>query len=360
MTDTTWMIQPVWKGSIVNRETMAMIMEDGSCRATFARMPKKVLKVESYDFSIEYEEGKDYRIEGDKLVLTEDSRIPSTSWDRFLLPDRETALKDQAESPSKFAYAPIETTDGRYVTIFPIGNPRYVTDWQIAVTYETDEVWKEYAPEASLHKLPRLAQKLEKKEAVTIVLYGDSISEGFDCSGKYNMAPYQPIWGEILIDSLRRRFDSEITFHNPSAAGMDSDWALANLQERVNVHHPDLVILGWGMNDRCSGEEYAEKTVRLMNAVLAENPQTEFVLMASSLANELTHTAPYWFCGNQKDHGKNLEPLCKEGVVLADIGRMQSALMQKKRYIDMTGNWLNHPNDYLARVQAQIVDAILS
>lgn len=360
MMDTAWMIEKVWSGTRVNRETMAMIEEDGICQATFARSPKKVLKVESYDFEKTYEEGKDYRIEGDKLVLTADSRIPYTTWDTFLLPDKETALKDQAESSSKFPYAPIETTDGRYITIFPIGNPGYVTKWQVAVTYETEEDWKGYTPEPSLQKLPRLAKKLAAKEPVTIVLYGDSISEGFDCSGKYNMPPYQPIWGEILIESLRSRYDSEIIFHNPSAAGMDSDWALSNLQERVNVHHPDLVILGWGMNDRCSGEEYAEKTLKLMEAVLSENPEAEFVLMASSLANELAHTEPYWFCGLQKDHGRSLEPLCKDGVVLADIGRMQTDLMQNKRYIDMTGNWLNHPNDYLARVQAQVVDAVLS
>ena len=28
---------------------------------------------------------------------------------------------------------------------------------------------------------------------------------------------------------------------------------------------------------------------------------------------------------------------------------------REKRYIDITGNWLNHPNDYLARILAQVV-----
>ena len=28
---------------------------------------------------------------------------------------------------------------------------------------------------------------------------------------------------------------------------------------------------------------------------------------------------------------------------------------KEKRYIDITGNWLNHPNDYLARILAQVV-----
>ena len=143
-------------------------------------------------------------------------------------------------------------------------------------------------------------------------------------------------------------------------AGVDSDWALENLQERVNVHHPDLVILGWGMNDRCTGEEYGVKTRKLIDGIRTANPEAEIVMIASSLANELTATPPYWFCANQKDHGSSLAPLCREGIVLADIGSMQKELMKQKRYIDLTGNWLNHPNDYLARVQAQIVNTVLS
>lgn len=273
---------------------------------------------------------------------------------------KEEALKDQESSPSKFECAPIATTDGRYVTVFAIGNPEYVTKWQICVTYETEEMWQGYAPEPSLSKLPTVSEKLAKGEPVTVVLYGDSISVGFDCSGIYNVKPYQPIWGDLVIESLRERFQSPITFHNPSVAGVDSDWALENLQERVNVHHPDLVILGWGMNDRCSGEEYAVKTKRLIEKIKEENPKAEIVLMASSLANALTATEPYLFCANQKDHGRCLKDLCKEGIVLADIGSMQTELMKKKRYIDLTGNWLNHPNDYLARVQAQIVNTVLS
>lgn len=360
MTDTSWMLAPVWNSDIVYCETMAMIEENGVCEANFLRKPSKIIKVESYDRTVTYEQGKDYEVVGDKLVLTKGSTIPHTTWDTFLLETKEQALKDQEESPSQFGCAPIETIDGRYVTVFAIANPQYVTRWQIVVTYETEEKWQGYAPEASLCNLPVVSEKLSKGEPVTIVLYGDSISVGFDCSGIYNQEPHQPIWGELVIESLRKRFASPITFYNPSVAGVDSDWALENLQERVNIHHPDLVILGWGMNDRCSGEEYAEKTKKLIDKLKAENPKVEIVMMASSLANELTATPPYWFCANQKEHGNCLKALCKEGIVLADIGCMQTEVMKKKRYIDITGNWLNHPNDYLARVQAQIVNTILS
>ena len=38
-----------------------------------------------------------------------------------------------------------------------------------------------------------------------------------------------------------------------------------------------------------------------------------------------------------------------EGVGVADVQFVQTQLMKKKTYLDLTGNFLNHPNDYLAR-----------
>ena len=38
---------------------------------------------------------------------------------------------------------------------------------------------------------------------------------------------------------------------------------------------------------------------------------------------------------------------------------MHASLLEKKRYADMTGNNVNHPNDYLARVYAPTLFATL-
>ena len=44
-----------------------------------------------------------------------------------------------------------------------------------------------------------------------------------------------------------------------------------------------------------------------------------------------------------------------ECVGVADVQFVQTQLMKKKTSLDLTGNFLNHPNDYLARIQAQTV-----
>lgn len=150
-----------------------------------------------------------------------------------------------------------------------------------------------------------------------------------------------------------------ICFHNTSVSGMDTEWAIAHAKERVCAYHPDLVILGYGMNDRCDGTQYAEKTMRLIGAIREDCPQTEFVLIATTLPNPLTATPPMYFCSHQEEYSQSLKALCQEGIVLADVQALQKEVQKKKRYIDLTGNLLNHPNDWLAGMQAQVVAATL-
>ena len=45
----------------------------------------------------------------------------------------------------------------------------------------------------------------------------------------------------------------------------------------------------------------------------------------------------------------------KAGVVVADMTTFHEALLAQKRYCDMTGNNVNHPNDFLARAYAQVL-----
>jgi hypothetical protein len=45
----------------------------------------------------------------------------------------------------------------------------------------------------------------------------------------------------------------------------------------------------------------------------------------------------------------------QEGVVVADMTTMHQDLLKRKAFIDMTGNNVNHTNDYLSRVYAQVI-----
>ena len=154
---------------------------------------------------------------------------------------------------------------------------------------------------------------------------------------------------------MEEKWKSPICFHNTSVGGVDSDWAIENAVQRAGAYQPDLVILGFGMNDRCGMEEYRNKTNKLMEVIRKVSLETEFLLLATTLPNELADTEPYHFWAHQDEYSESLMGLEGAGVAVADIQAVQKEIGKRKRYIDITGNWLNHPNDYLARIQAQVV-----
>ena len=61
------------------------------------------------------------------------------------------------------------------------------------------------------------------------------------------------------------------------------------------------------------------------------------------------------FWAHQDEYSESLKGLEGMGVAIADIQAVQKEIGKRKLYIDITGNWLNHPNDYLARILAQEV-----
>lgn len=352
-------MKPFWREGEVYRETFAMVEEDGYCEAPFLLPPEKVLKVESYSGEKVYEEGSDYLVRGDKLILPEGSRIPHTGWERFLCRTEEESQKALEEKGISLDFGCVATTDGNFLNLCAIGNPRFVTDFQVAVTYRAKEGWQGQVPKGAMADLPGLSGKIREKKAVTVVLYGDSISCGWDCSGKYGFKPGQPVWPSLVLHQAEKKWKVPIRFHNTSVSGMDTEWAITHARERAGNYHPDLVILGFGMNDRCDGKEYGAKTRRLIKEIRKDSPETEFLLIATTLPNRLADTEPLHFWAYQEEQAENLRKLCGKGVVLADVQGMQVEIEKKKRYLDLTGNLLNHPNDYLARVQAQVIAAVL-
>lgn len=353
-----WM-HPIWEGREVFRETFAMVEENGIVEARFLFPPEKVLKVESYDGQTVYEEGKDFLVEGDLLKLTPDSSIPHTGWSAFLYETREEAEEALDKGEFRLDFGPVMATDGRYLNLNPIGHPQLVTRWQVAVTYTTAEKQFPAVQKSCMDQLPRLGARLAKGDPVSIVLFGDSICCGFDCSGKYGQEPGQPVWDDLLLHRMREKWDSPVSLRNTSLGGMDTEWAIERAHERAGQHRPDLAILGFGMNDRCRPEEYREKTLRFIEAVRKESPETEILLLSTSLPNPLAATAPMHFWAYQDQYAEVLRDLCQEGIALADVQEVHREIAKRKRYIDVTGNWLNHPNDFLARIYAQVTAAAL-
>ena len=91
----------------------------------------------------------------------------------------------------------------------------------------------------------------------------------------------------------------------------------------------------------------------MVNLFREKNPDGEVVLLSTTYPN----TESDWV-RNQPlfiDELKKLEEKYPF-VAVADMTIMHYNLLEKgKRYRDMTGNNVNHPNDFLARIYAQVI-----
>jgi hypothetical protein len=61
------------------------------------------------------------------------------------------------------------------------------------------------------------------------------------------------------------------------------------------------------------------------------------------------------FMGTQAQFLPVLQTLEGQGVAVADMTSFHQYLLTRKRYFDMSGNNVNHLNDFLARAYAQVI-----
>ena len=196
--------------------------------------------------------------------------------------------------------------------------------------------------------------KLQKGEPLKLELYGDSIARGAQASGYagLKLSPFVPIWGEMVKLGLEERFGSEVTFINPSQGGKCTDWGIENVESLVSAQKPDLVIIAFGMNDgnhSFSVDTYINNIKAMMASVRQANPDAEFILTATMLPNQYVGTA----YKNQPLYEEPLSQLAGEGVAFLNMTQTHRDLLRYKRFVDMTGDNMYHPNDFLVRWYAQ-------
>jgi hypothetical protein len=86
----------------------------------------------------------------------------------------------------------------------------------------------------------------------------------------------------------------------------------------------------------------------MINSTRLKNPNVEFILVTTMLPNPESD-----FVGTHLLLNNALQKLAGEGILLVDMGSVHAELLRHKSYQDMTGNNINHPNDFLIRWYAQ-------
>ena len=343
-------MDPFWQGTTMYNESVLMVSHAGELpEANLLFAPIEIISVRSARLDQEYLENVDWVLEGGKLKLTPNSRIPYLSTD-------ELYYSNYIEGVT------IPMVNGRAV-LYQEGS--YFHDRQIVITYtHAANAWEGPVPQLADNTLTSTFSKLRNGEPLTIVLYGDSIADGSNGSNFVSAPPYLPSWGELVAQTLEDHYGSHITFLNQSVGGTASQWGAAQAANRVAAHNPDLVIVAFGMNDGSgtgvgdgvSPSVFKNNILSIINTVRATNPNAEFVLVGTTLPNSETiflDQQPYYFTQLQSIANT------MTGVAAANMTAVHSELLEHKTFIDMTGNNVNHPNDFLSRWYAQFIVGML-
>lgn len=338
---------PFWQSEVMYNESLTMVAFDGKMpEAPLLFEPTEIISVRNAALDIVYEEGVDWIYENGSIKLLEGTRA-------FYFTEEEYY-------PSTSSSMTMSRVGGGYLLF---SENTYFHERQLAVTYKHNGMqWNGPTPQYQGDRIPKTMAKLNNKEPITVVLYGDSIAAGANASGREysSFSPYLPIWGDLVAQKLRDEFDTKVTFINTSVGGTASSWGVENAQTLVAQKNPDLVIISFGMNDGAKAvapQTYIDNLQSIMDTVRSSNPDVEFILVSSSLPNPESASVN---AGSQELYLPYLQQLCNDaqGVALADITTPNQKLLEKKRFVDMTGNNINHPNDFMIRWYAQIISAI--
>ena len=288
--------------------------------------------IRSPDFSTTYEAGKDFvwKPGSDTIELTPSSRIPFKTSEQMAPP---------AGSP--------QTLNG---VLWSEG--RFFHDLQAQVTYTHSGAWAG-TPTQALLQLPRSLAKLKAKQSIKLVALGDSITEGFNASGfkPTEAPPFQPSYPQLVANTLQQRFGSPVTLSNLARRGTRADWGLTQV-DKVAAEKPDLIIIAFGMNHRESAPDFEGAMRKLLSTVQAGSPSADVILVAP-----MTQRLPAEKFRSYRDALRNL---AGENVALADVTTPWMEILKRKPFSDLSGNNVNHPNDFGHRLYAQIICELFS
>jgi len=307
---------------------------------------ERVLRVRSADGMQAYEEGRDYQVapDGSGLTLPPGSRIRSLAESDLFLP------KGSAKSIGHRA--------GHPETSVLFDNGHFFHDQQVEVTYVPRAAkWDAYRPAFTPQGLGHTLEKLKQKQPVTIAVSGDSISEGYNASAFTKTPPFLPPYPTLIAAQLEATYGSKITLHNLAVGGWSSRQGADDL-DRVLKCKPDLVVIAYGMNDVGARDPkgFRSNIESMIRRIREADAKTEVILIATMTGN------PDWVATPAEMfpvYRETLASLAGPGVVLADLTSVWRQLLVRKRHVDITGNGVNHPNDYGHRVYAQTILALL-
>jgi len=266
-----------------------------------------------------YEPGRDYLIDAaaGSIARTADSRIPDFS--KNILFGKESF--DHSKFPG-------------------YGNLPFT----VYVKYAAAHVPRLTTPTDQSAALAKTRARLDAGGPFKLIAYGDSISAGGDASSE--AARFQNCFGAHLTLRFPK---TEITVDTTATGGDNTVQGLARLEEKVLTRKPDLVLVGFGMNDHNrpagGGVEPAQFQANLETMVKTIQQRTGAdVILLSTFPPH-----PQWAFGTHRMEqyaAATKAAAASTGVAYADVYSVWMKVLERKDPPSLLANNINHPNDF--------------
>lgn len=335
---------PFWCGdTVINESVLPLENENGEISPIpLLYRAEEILEVRSAGLDTLYAPGRDYLLSDGRLCVIPGGAIKTTAFDEYYLNEE---IQGKCFSATRGGYIYFSEGSGMH-------------EKQLAVTYRHSDKWSGEIPADKTALLPHTAEKLRNGEKLNILVFGDSISTGANSSGVVNAPPFAEDWCSMTVRGLASFYNNnKITLINKAVGGTVSEWGAKNAGEAAKCL-PELAIIGFGMNDgsgRVPPCDYEKNIKSIINTISEANEGCEFILIVTSLANREVKG----FFGLQEEYLPIILNMQRTGTAVADMTGMHRELLSHKRFFDMSGNNVNHPNDFLARAYAQCILASL-
>ena len=206
---------------------------------------------------------------------------------------------------------------------------------------------------------------------ITIVAFGDSVTHGCTASGTFN---HETVYHNLVKkEILKKRDVIPVNVINSGVGGDSATYALSRLERDVVDHHPDLVIVCFGLNDcgypledyvnsldaifaRCN--EIGAQTIFLTPNMLNTKPLSEGEEWLVKFSHDTANRQNSGHLDRYIEEAKKVA--AKHGVAVADAYAKWKEMQANGVDTDkLLANGINHPVPELHKLFADEIMKII-
>lgn len=327
---------PAWESRHIENEIIVFTEKDGLISAGLAFDNPRNAVIKDREGNV-LKKNVDYIVKGNSVILLNDSLFFYKS---------EWLLNKNVPEYVKNENEQYNIKDTLLIS------PEFLRKTQFTAEYDCDR--SDFPQIIYKGNLEKTARKISRKQPLTVVLFGDSISNAANSSWDMGFENYAH-WMDRVKENVKKYCGAEIIVKNISRSGYGTEWALSAYKEKFNDIKADLVIIAFGMNDGNLGaERFAKNVAELQQGIESIEKNAEFIVVSSPLANK--NCCEIF---GQKEQFSALYAVFCDITTLIDMGSVSEFLLKRKNYVEISGNNLNHPNDFFYEFYTSAISKVL-